>query len=177
MKRRLSVTNFILRARAHIKAIHTWLTIVIITIDLQLKNSCTNRWCFWEASTDLLNKASHLTTFCAWGSSSHLPVTSVQLMRPGIGRNTSGAVGDFAWHLGLFFFFFFFSERCGSLIVHTLSFHPHLFYLQLPNQGYGMSMYSVSDAHRVWLVRLAKWNLSFWTSLVPRPSLRYTRVL
>ena len=38
--------------------------------------------------------ASHLTAFYAWYS--HLPVTPVQLMRPGIDRNTSCAVGDFA---------------------------------------------------------------------------------
>ena len=44
----------------------------------------------------LLNKASHLTAFYALYSSLHLPVTPAQLMRPGIGRNTSCAVGDFA---------------------------------------------------------------------------------
>ena len=30
----------------------------------------------------LLNKASHLTAFCAWYGSPHLPVTPAQLMRP-----------------------------------------------------------------------------------------------
>ena len=44
----------------------------------------------------LLNKASHLTAFYALYSSLHLPVTPAQLMRPGIGRNASCAVGDFA---------------------------------------------------------------------------------
>ena len=48
-----------------------------------------------RASTGLLNKASHLTAFCAWDSSLHLPVTPAQLMRPGIGWNTSCALGDF----------------------------------------------------------------------------------
>ena len=43
----------------------------------------------------LLNKASHLTAFYALYSSLHLPVTPAQLMRPGIGRNASCAVGDF----------------------------------------------------------------------------------
>ena len=43
----------------------------------------------------LLNKASHLTEFYALYGSLHLPVTPVQLMRPGIGRNASCAVGDF----------------------------------------------------------------------------------
>jgi len=33
--------------------------------------------------------------FYAWDSSPHLLVTPVQLMRPGIGQNTSCAVGDF----------------------------------------------------------------------------------
>ena len=41
------------------------------------------------ASTNLLDKTSHQTTFCAWDTSPHLPTTPVQLMRPGIGRNTS----------------------------------------------------------------------------------------
>ena len=49
------------------------------------KDSCMKRWCLWRASTDLLDKASHLTAFCAWDSSPHLPVTPSQLMRPGIG--------------------------------------------------------------------------------------------
>ena len=44
----------------------------------------------------LLNKASHLTAFYTLYSSLHLPVTPAQLMRPGIGRNASCAVGDFA---------------------------------------------------------------------------------
>ena len=44
---------------------------------------------------DLLNKASDLTAFYARYSSPHLPVTPAQLMRPGIGRNASCAVGDF----------------------------------------------------------------------------------
>ena len=44
----------------------------------------------------LLNKASHLTAFYALYSSLHLPVTPAQLMTPGIGRNASCAVGDFA---------------------------------------------------------------------------------
>ena len=35
-----------------------------------------------------------ILTLCTWCSS--LPVTPVQLMRPGIGRNVSCAVGDFA---------------------------------------------------------------------------------
>ena len=42
---------------------------------------------FQGASTDLLNKASHLTAFCAWGSSPQPLVTPAQLMRPGIGWN------------------------------------------------------------------------------------------
>ena len=52
---------------------------------------------FRGVSTNFLNKASHLTAFYAWYySSPHLPVTPAQLMRPGIGRNASCAVGDFA---------------------------------------------------------------------------------
>ena len=50
----------------------------------------------WASATMLLNKAIYLTAFCAWDSSPHLPVTLVQLMRPGIGRNMSCAVCDFA---------------------------------------------------------------------------------
>ena len=64
------------------------------------KNSCTKRRCLWRASTDLLNKASHLTAFCVRYSSPHLPVTPVQLMKSGIGWNTSCPVGD---NLGLFY--------------------------------------------------------------------------
>ena len=41
-------------------------------------------------------------------------IQCLQLMRPGIGRNMSRAVGDFAQHLGLFL------GRCGSLIVRAL---------------------------------------------------------
>ena len=33
---------------------------------------------------------------CVHGEGVHLPVTPAQLMRPGIGRNASCAVGDFA---------------------------------------------------------------------------------
>ena len=39
--------------------------------------------------------ASCLTVYYAQDSGPHLPVTPAQLMRPGIGRNTSCAVGDF----------------------------------------------------------------------------------
>ena len=38
-----------------------------------------------EASADLLNKVTHLIAFGAQDSSLYLPVTPVQLMRPGIG--------------------------------------------------------------------------------------------
>ena len=46
-------------------------------------------------------KASHLTAFCAWDiySSLHLLVTPALLMRPGVGRNASCTVGDFALNL------------------------------------------------------------------------------
>ena len=47
-----------------------------------------------RASTDLVDKASDLTVFCRRDSSPHLLVTSAQLIRPGIGRNVSWAVGD-----------------------------------------------------------------------------------
>ena len=57
--------------------------------------SCMKRWCFWRASTGLLDKTSHLATFCAWDNSPHLPVTLAHLMRPGIGWNPSCAAGDF----------------------------------------------------------------------------------
>ena len=50
----------------------------------------------FKESLPTLNKASHLTAYCAWESSPHLPVAAVQLMRPDIGRNESCAVGDFA---------------------------------------------------------------------------------
>ena len=50
------------------------------------KDTYTKRRCLWRASTDLLDKASHLTAFCAWDSSHHLPVTLAQLMRPGFGQ-------------------------------------------------------------------------------------------
>ena len=53
--------------------------------DLQTKDSCMKRKWLWRASTNLLNKASHLTAFCAWDSSPHLPVTLAQLMRLSIG--------------------------------------------------------------------------------------------
>ena len=43
-----------------------------------------------------------LTAFCIQDSSPHLPVTPAQLMRSGIGRNASCAVGDFVSHLGIF---------------------------------------------------------------------------
>ena len=65
-----------------------WLIIVIAMYDLRtkdscMKDSCTKKWCFQWVS-DSLNKASHFTAFCAWDSSSHLPVTPAQLMRPNI---------------------------------------------------------------------------------------------
>ena len=40
-------------------------------------------------------KTSHVAVFCAWDSSLHLPDTPAQLMKPGIGRSMSYAVGDF----------------------------------------------------------------------------------
>ena len=58
-----------------------------------LKDSWRKRWYFWGASTKLLDKASHLTTFC---SSPHLSATPAQLMRPCIDWNMSCPVGDFA---------------------------------------------------------------------------------
>ena len=50
------------------------------------KDTYTKRRCLWRASTDLLDKVSHLTVFCAWGGSHHLPVALAQLMRPGFGQ-------------------------------------------------------------------------------------------
>ena len=41
----------------------------------QTKDSFTKRRYFRRAATDLLDKARYLTTFCAWNSSPHLPVT------------------------------------------------------------------------------------------------------
>ena len=70
------------------------------------KDSCTKGRCPQRASINLLDKASHLTAFCAWDGSPHLPVTPAQLMRPGIGWNASCAMGDFTQNLGLFFLFF-----------------------------------------------------------------------
>ena len=66
------------------------------------KDNCTKRQCFWGVSTTFWIRPAILTAFCAWDSSPHLPVTPAQLMRPGIGRNMSCAVGDFAQHLSLF---------------------------------------------------------------------------
>ena len=60
------------------------------------KYSYTKRRVLSKNLCRLLNKASHLTAFYALYSSLHLPVTPAQLMRPGIGRNASCAVGDFA---------------------------------------------------------------------------------
>ena len=39
--------------------------------------------------------AIHLTASLVWGSSPHLPVTPVELVRPGIGCNAPHTVGDF----------------------------------------------------------------------------------
>ena len=61
---------------------------------------------------------SHLTAFCAWHSSPHLQVTPVQLMRPGIGWNTSCAEGDFTQHLLLGLIF---TGRCRLLICSVQS--------------------------------------------------------
>ena len=55
-----------------------------------------DRHYIWEASNHHIDKASHLTVFCARGSRSHFPVIPAQLMRLGIGQNTSCAVNDFA---------------------------------------------------------------------------------
>ena len=55
------------------------------------------------ASTDLVDKAGHLTVFCAWDHSLHLLITSV-LLRPGIGHNMSYTVDDLALHQGLLYF-------------------------------------------------------------------------
>ena len=57
------------------------------------KDMLRSRSCYLQHS---MNKASHLTAFYAWNSDPHLLVTPVQLMRPGIGRNVSCAVGDLA---------------------------------------------------------------------------------
>ena len=62
--------------------------------DTCTKDSCIKRQCFWGASTDLLDKASHLIVFCPWDSSPYLPVTPAQVIRPGIGRNASCTVGN-----------------------------------------------------------------------------------
>ena len=43
--------------------------------NLWMQDSCTKRRCFQGASTDLLDKTSHLNTFCVWDSSPHLLVT------------------------------------------------------------------------------------------------------
>ena len=45
-------------------------------------NVCACIHYFQGASTDLLEKASHLTAFCAWDSSPHLPVTPSLVPRP-----------------------------------------------------------------------------------------------
>ena len=75
------------------------------------RNSLHKRHYVQEASTYCIDKFSYPTTFCAWDSSPHLPVTPVQLMRPGIGWNASCTLGDFTWHLGLFFI-----QGCSNLV-------------------------------------------------------------
>ena len=56
------------------------------------------------ASTDLMDKAGHLTVFCAWDHSLYLLITPALLMRPGIGRNMSYTVDDLVLHQGLLYF-------------------------------------------------------------------------
>ena len=53
------------------------------------KDGCTKRRNIQWVSTCCMDKASHLTAFCTWDSTPHLPVTPAQLMRPGIGRNVT----------------------------------------------------------------------------------------
>ena len=71
--------------------------------NLWMQDSCTKRRCFRGASTDLLDKTSHLNTFCAWDSSPHLLVTPIQL-HDETGQNASFTVGDFAGPILLLFF-------------------------------------------------------------------------
>ena len=80
--------------------------------------------------SQLLDKASHLTAFCVWDSSPNLPVTPVQLMKPGIGRNASCPVGDCTWHLGQFFlgkymvrwmFMLIYDSKVTSLLIEAES--------------------------------------------------------
>ena len=61
--------------------------------DFQMKNSlmkdsCIKRQYFWGASTPFLIRPVTCLHYVlrAWDSSPHLPVTPVQLMRPGIGQ-------------------------------------------------------------------------------------------
>ena len=66
-----------------------------------------------------MDKARHLTASCAWDSSLHLPVTSTQLMRPGIGQDVSCTVHNTYRPSDIQFL-----GRCGLLIVHA-HFLPH----------------------------------------------------
>ena len=63
------------------------------------------------------NCTSKVSAVQNWSSVIHFTVTLAQLRRPGIGQNISCAVGDFANILSLLLT----SERCSSLLVHTLN--------------------------------------------------------
>ena len=60
-------------------------------------------------------------------SSPHLPVTPVELMRPGIDWNVSCTAGDFEWHLGLFLLreMWFVDCSCKGVCVLQLHFWPY----------------------------------------------------
>ena len=60
-------------------------------------HSCTKRHYIWGASACGMDKANHLTAFCEWDISSHLPVTPAQLMRLGIDWNAFCTVSDFTY--------------------------------------------------------------------------------
>ena len=74
----------------------TYLLVVCNLVYILLSNALHVFW-----GTDTID----LVYSYAWYGSPHLPVTPAQLMRPGIGQNTSCAVGDFALklHLGLYY--------------------------------------------------------------------------
>ena len=60
----------------------TYVTITIFKWKTAARRTAAWREVPLKNSTELLNKASHLTAFCAWDSSPHLPVNPwVQLMK------------------------------------------------------------------------------------------------
>ena len=98
----------------------------------QCKDSCMKRRCLQRVSTDLLDKANHLTAFCAWNSSPmHLLVNPVQLTRPGVGWNVSCAGVTLHNMYAYFFGEMWFVD--GSTILRARTYLRYIFWQDYDN--------------------------------------------